>query len=140
MEQFPFTDGTYSWWLTVQVVPEEGSRLRLLLGVAYVAFCMVQIAIIDFYNNTICMVGWVNRWAIFRPTEHFAALLAGFAMEVQQGTFANEPANDTSDHGPWHNGWWCVAVAVEQRRELAFLCVIFCLELSWHFDLSGVVG
>ena len=51
LERFPFTDGEYSWWPIVQVVPKEGTELKLLLGIASVAFCMVQIVIIDFYKE-----------------------------------------------------------------------------------------
>ena len=41
LEQFPLSDGTYSWWPIIQVVPKEGSRLKTILGVAWVAYCVV---------------------------------------------------------------------------------------------------
>ena len=44
---------------------------------------MVQIAIIDFYNQKICMIGWVNSWAICRPTQFTQSMIREFALEVQ---------------------------------------------------------
>ena len=41
LEQFPFTDGVYSWWPIVQVIPRKKTRLAGILEVAYVAYFMV---------------------------------------------------------------------------------------------------
>ena len=73
--------------------------MKILFGVAYVAFCMVQIAIIDVYQGTVCMIGWVKNWAVFRAAEHFQALLNEFAMEVQQEVFGVGPTDDASETG-----------------------------------------
>ena len=64
----PFTDGKTSWWPIVQVILRAGANLAVILGVRYIAYCMVQIIILGWFGNREVMVGWVNRWGVFRPT------------------------------------------------------------------------
>ena len=63
--------------------------MKTMLGVAYVAYCMVQIVIYEVTEDWACMIGWINKWAVFRPTQYFQALLDEFAVEVRQETFDN---------------------------------------------------
>ena len=86
-EEFPFADGKNSRWPIVQVVTIPGSKLRLLLKARYVAFCMVQVAIIDECGKRQVMYGWVNLWGVFRPTNLIHAALQEFGIEVDAEQF-----------------------------------------------------
>ena len=71
----------------------------MLLGAAYVAYCMGQIVNLEFYRGTICAVGWVNSWGIFRPTHFLQAMINEFAMEVEEELYGAGPSDTRSEAG-----------------------------------------
>jgi hypothetical protein len=92
LEQFPFTDGVYSWWPIIQVIPRKGATL---VGIAYV----VPISIIGFYQGTVCLIGRVNTWGIFRPMAFLQAMVDEFALEVQAEVYGADPGDTLSEVG-----------------------------------------
>ena len=89
VEQFPFADDGYSWWPIIQVVPKQGSHLKTILGVCWVAYCMVQIVIYEVYGKEVCMIGWTNRRVAYQPTQYLRAMVDEFAGEVQNELFSD---------------------------------------------------
>ena len=82
LDQFPCADGNYSWWPIIQVVPKEGSQLKTILGVCWVAYCMVQIVIYEIHGDEVCMIGWTNRWAAYQPIKYSQA----FRIRARRGS------------------------------------------------------
>ena len=84
LDQFPFPDGLCSWWPTSQVVPLRDSKLGKLFVVCYVAFCMVQIAIMDYQDKKPVKIGRVSNWSVCRPTQQMQESFYELAREIQE--------------------------------------------------------
>ena len=60
---------------------------------------MVQITLIDFYNQKVCMIDWVNGWTVCRLTQLMQDMIHALAVELQAELDVNNQGDTISETG-----------------------------------------
>ena len=92
MARMPPSDGSYSWWPVLQVVPKKSSKLYAQVGTQWILFCVYQIGYPQHDGDGEYLEGWVNQYQAVELSGAVAQLATLVAQSQNIGADDNSTA------------------------------------------------